>query len=329
MLATLSARLAPGVYQARPEVLQGRVPKTFKLFPVSKVWYPEDIFGCWPNSTYCSAHEPYCIVIWHTWSDFFASGRDWRLKTKIDVKGTMPGTDHKLTHVRIDSMYQENQVGWAWVWANTRKFAVLNADTREVLWKVEGDQIMQKKNEWVKNEYEPNVEVWAPRLDAWLRLGLLVRTGWMACHYANMILTFEYVPKEPPEPATVRVYVYDRQTSKPIEGAYVALLSGNKVVADGRTRRDGWAVLNNVPAGVEGISYTLKVRRDGYQEYSDAVEVKPGVNEFGVALVPLPSPPPPDWLKWAIIGGIVIVVGGTAMAYARRKAEKPMVVVTK
>jgi hypothetical protein len=139
------------------------------------------------------------------------------------------------------------------------------------------------------------------------------------------MLTVEYIPATPPEPATVHIYVYNRQTSSAVGGALVQLLSGNKIVAQGYTAGDGWVVLKNVPAGAEGVSYTLLVAKGGYEEYKDSVDVVPGENSFRVALVPSPSPPIP-W-EWIIGGAAIVVIGGVAIAATRKRPEERIIVV--
>ena len=193
------------------------------------------------------------------------------------------------------------------------------------MWEVRNEQIVQGDNKWETNKYEPNVDVSnVSRIDVRLYGRLDVWTGYFDTHFAKMLITFEYVPEVPPEPATVKIYVYDRQTNKPIGGALVQILSGNKIIAEGYTRSDGWVVFNNVPAGFEGISYTLLVTKSGYHDYSDSIDVVPGTNEFRVALTPIPSPPIP-W-NWIIGGAAVIVIGGTAMALMGRKSREIVVV---
>jgi hypothetical protein len=139
------------------------------------------------------------------------------------------------------------------------------------------------------------------------------------------MLTVEYIPETPPQPATVHIYVYNQETAAPVDGALVQLLSGNKIVAQGYTGRDGWVTLHNVPAGVEGVSYTLLVTKSGYEEYKESIDVVPGENTFRVALVPKPAAPIP-W-EWIIAGAAVVVIGGVAIAATRKKPEERVIVV--
>jgi hypothetical protein len=138
------------------------------------------------------------------------------------------------------------------------------------------------------------------------------------------MLTVEYVPSTPPTPATVHIYVYNRQTSKPVGSALVQLLSGDKIIAQGYTGSDGWVTFNNVPSGEEGVSYTLDVLKSGFVEYKESVDIVPGENSIKVALTPSPTPPIP-W-EWIIAGAAVVVIGGVAIAATRRKGPEVVVV---
>ena len=314
--------LRQAVYYARPETLQEKVPKTFKLFPVADYFYLKE--GA--HTDFCPepGHEPNCIRFRMEWYYTPVCHGWWYLKTPIDVQAEMPGSDHTFTFAQLDSMIR---VGWGtWILQNTRAFGLLNAETRDVIWDVWDEKIWQGDNTWQTNKYPVKIDVSrVAKIDVGLIGVLRCLTGGFNTHFSNMLVTFEYVPKTPPEPATVRIYVYNRQTAKPVKGALVQLLSGNKVVAQGYTGGDGWVVFENVPAGAEGISYTLLVMVSGYEEYKDSVDVMPGENVFRVALVPKPTQPIP-W-EWIIGGVAVVAVGGVVMAATRPK--KPEVVVVK
>jgi hypothetical protein len=309
------------VYYARPEVLQNKVPKTFKFTPVADYWYLKS--GA--HTSFCpeSGHDPNCIRFEMQWFYVPVCYGYWYLKTPIDVKSQMPGSGHTLIFAQFDSMIR---VGWGtWILQNSRGFQVLNADTRDVLWEVWDEKIMQGDNTWTTNKYPLKVDVsTVAKIDVGLIGVLRCLTGAFNTHFANMFVTFEYVPTTPPEPATVHIYVYDRQTSKPIGGALVQLLSGQKVIAQGYTGGDGWVTFNNVPAGVEGVSYTLDIMKSGYVEYTDSIDVVPAENSFKFALTPVPSPPIP-W-EWIIAGAAVVVIGGVAIAATRRKGPEVVVV---
>jgi len=315
------------VYLARPEVLAEKVPKTFKLFPVADYFYPAGGWCHQHNTEFCPepGHEPNCIR-WHVaWSDIFAGVGTYKLKTPIRIKDQMPGTGHMLTFAQFDGMLK---IGWGtWITEHSRSFTIY-ADS-DVAFRVEGDKISHGDNTWITNKYPMKVDISRyDTLDVELWQKLTVLTGGFSAHWANTLITVEYVPTTPPTPATVHIYVYDRQTSKPVGGALVQLLSGNKIVAQGYTGSDGLVTFQNVPGGEEGVSYTLLVAKSGYEDYKDEVEVVPGENSFRVPLVPIPTPPLPDWVKWLAIGSAVVVVGGVAIA-ATRKPAKPEVVVVK
>jgi hypothetical protein len=311
------------VFQARPAVLQGRVPKTFKLFPVNDYWFT---VGFAHNTEFdpTPGHFPYCIRFHHNWNELFAGVGTWRLKTKIDVQGTMPGTDHKLTFVTIQAMIEVGSL--TGLLGNERSFTIYGDDF--VLFRAEGERIVQGDKQWVVNNFKDiNVPVTYPTMDAELSAYVRALTGGVAVHYAWMMFTVEYIPKTPPEPATVNIFVSNQQTGNPVGGALVQLLSGNKIVAQGTTGSDGWVSLKNVPAGVEGVSYTLIISKAGFEDYKDAIDVVPGVNTFRFALVPKPGLQIP-W-QWVALGIGVIVVGGVAMAAMRRRPERPEIVVVR
>ena len=315
------------VYMAKPEVLAGKVPKTFKLWPTNVLWYLVGGHNTW----ICDEHVepdvgPYCIKFAHEWDWFWVGKGIWRLKSPINIRTEMPGTGHMLTYVELKSMYR---LGWGtWVLQNGRRLSIYGDETE--VWRVEGAKIVQRKDGFPPDAENPNkysikVDV-SPysKLDVELWASNEVFTGYLETHYANVLLTVEYVPETPPEPATVKVYVYNRQTGSAIIGAYVALLSGNKIVASGYTGSDGWVTLHNIPAGVEGVSYTLLVTAGGFHEYKDSVDVVPGENMFRVALAPVPAPPIP-W-EWVVGGIAAVVIGGVVIATMRRRAP-PVVVV--
>lgn len=300
-------------YHARVKALEDRVPRTFKFYPVRDWWYL--IAG--GNTEYCteSGHDPNCIKFVCNWYQGFTAGV-WGLKTPIRVVDEMPGSNHKLTYFELDAMVR---VGWGTICPRLDRFVgVLNADTEDFVWSVGSDQITLGERQWYTNKYNLRIDVSnVKRLDVQFGAGIIVLTGGLDVHFAKILMTVEYVPETPPEPATVSVYVYNRQNGKPVGGARVQLLSGNKVVADGYTGRDGWVTFSGVPAGVEGVSYTLWVLASGYYEYRDAIDVVPGVNRFTIGLTPVPTIPIP-W-EWIIAGSVVVVGGGVAMALARRR----------
>jgi len=306
-------------YPARPEVLQGRVSKTVKLIPVKDYWYLVEGINTHPCPE--PGHDPNCIRF--EASLIQGSRGVWRLKVPIDVYRSMPGSGHVLALAQLDSMIR---IGWGtWIVKNDRAFSVVDADTGDVLWEAVNEMIFQGDGKFETNTYKPNVSVSGiRRIDVVLSSLMLCVTGGFSTHFANMMLTFEYVPDKPPEPATVKVYVYDRQTNRPVRGAFVQILAGDKVVAEGYTGWDGWAVFSNVPACEEGTGYALLVSKSGYHEHKDVIEVFPGENSFRVALTPMPSPPIP-W-EWILAGVAVVTIGGVAIASAARRRPEVVVV---
>jgi hypothetical protein len=302
-----------------------RVPKTFKFTPVADWWYPTGGWCYQHNTDFCplSGHEPNCIRFHVAWSYLFKGLGTYRLKTPIDIKGAMPGSDHKLTFASIEALID---IGWGtWIIENSRSLTIYGDN--DILFKAEGEKIAQGDKTWITNNFKDINKPIAnyKTLDVELSACISVLTGAFSTHYRNVLLTVEYVPTTPPEPATVHIYVYDRQTSKPVGGALVQLLSGDKIIAQGYTGWDGWVTFNNVPAGEEGVSYTLDILKSGYVEYKDAVNIVPGENSLKVALTPAPSPPIP-W-EWIIGGAAVVVIGGVAIAATRKKPEERIYVV--
>lgn len=314
-------------YTAQPGVLQERVPKTFKLFPVADYWYPAGGFCGQHNTDFCpaSGHEPNCIRFYHEWWHIFPGVGTYRLKTPIDVKGTMPGTGHKLTFASIEALVD---IGWGTlILANSRRLTIYGDN--DILFQAVDEKIAQGDKTWTTNNFKDiNKDVSGySNLNVELYAKTSVLTGGFSAHYRYIMLTVEYIPETPPEPATVKIYVYNRQTGKPVGGALVQLLSGNKIVAQGYTGGDGWITLSNVPAGAEGVSYTLLVTKGGFEEYKDSVDVVPGENSFRVALVPIPTPPIP-W-EWILGGAAAVVVGGVIIAAATRKKPEEKIIVVR
>ncbi|MEM2163692.1 MAG: carboxypeptidase-like regulatory domain-containing protein [Candidatus Bathyarchaeia archaeon] len=320
------------VYHARSETLQEKVTKTFRFVPVTNWFYPSGAWCNQHNTDFCpeAGHEGICIRWSIIWSSFFKSIGEYRLKTPIDIKSTMPGTGHTLTFAKIKAMINIDPYPWTWIFDNLRGF-IIYADGNEVF-KAENEKINQGLNTWYENNFPMKIDISYNRtLDVKLWSVLSCLTGSFRTHLAEPSITIEYIPETPPQPATVRIYVYNRQTGQPVSGALVQLLSGNKVVAQGYTGGDGWVAFQNVPAGIEGVSYMLRVTKGGFETYEEAVDVKPGENSFNVPLVPIPTPPLPEWVKYFIIGSVVVVGGGVAIAALRRpkRPEKPEIIVVK
>jgi len=315
------------VYLAHPEVMMDRVPKTFKFTPVADWWYPAGGWCHQHNTDFCPlpGHEPDCIRFYVEWWYPFKGVGTYRLKTPIDVKGTMPGSDHKLTFASIEALID---IGWGtWITQNDRSLTIYGDN--DILFKAEGEKIAQGDKTWVTNNFK---DINKPitnynTLDVELFARISNVTGAFSTHYRNVILVVEYIPATPPQPVTVHIYVYNQETATPVGGALVQLLSGNKIVAQGYTGRDGWVTFRNVPAGIEGVSYMLLVTKSGYEEYKESIDVVPGENSFKVALVPKPAAPIP-W-EWIIGGAAVVVIGGVAIAAATRKKPEERVIVVK
>lgn len=325
-----------GVAYANAEVLQERVPKTYSLYPIDTYWYLRERTrdGYAPRYTeICreEGHYPNCIKYHNAWSDPLTALGEWELKTPINFKGDAPGSGHRLTFVQLKGMYRVDPGTWTlqddrWVVIFSKKDSV-----EERLWYASGNQLERGNNQWYTNRYSLDIDLSPyPNFSVYLNNLLKVLTGRAETHYAEMIVTIDYIPGQPPEPATVKVAVRNRQTARPVSGARVALKSGERIIAEGYTDLNGEITMYNIPAGVEGVSYTLVVSASGFYDYSGSVEVKPGTNAFSIDLAPKPF----SWeeltlWQWLLIGGAVVVVGGVAMAAIGRAAGRERIVVVR
>lgn len=233
----------------------------------------------------------------------------------------MPGIDHTLTFVSVKCMVKAD---WGTHVQEHSRHIRIYGDS-DILFEVSAKTIQYGDRQWYENRYLANIPITYPHLNAEIFSLLRFYSGAMSSHFYQVLATVEYVPTVPPEPATVRVHVYNRATGASVGDALVRLMSGDKVVASGYTAGDGWVELLNVPGGVEGISYTLKISAGGYENYEEAKDVVPGVNEFDIPLVPIPTPPLPWWVWW-LVGGVV-VVGAITIIPPLLKREKPIIVV--
>jgi hypothetical protein len=142
--------------------------------------------------------------------------------------------------------------------------------------------------------------------------------------HANKIkLDCEYYAETPPETATVKLTVTNSQTGALVKGAYVALMSGARIVADGYTD-DGEVVFVNIDEG----SYTLKVLAGGYYNFEQSIIVEPPSVWYTVKIAPIPTPPTPSWIYW-VVGGIAALGAITIVPSLVKKKEEERIVVVK
>jgi len=263
----------------------------------------------------CPDHENCFKAEQGTW-DLRVSGT-WHLKVPIDVKSVMPGTRQKILQLTALGM-REGWLGWAgWVFACEARFVRDGAESPPF-------RINCNSDDWRENKFKDlNIDLSTTReLDfrLWQDVAFgFPSTGPLAMHAANIKVDCEYYSDIPPETATVRLTVIDSKSGKLVSDAYVALMSGARVVADGYTD-GGEVIFENVEEG----SYTVKVLAGGYYNFEMAVDVEPPSVWYELRIVPIPTPPIPDWVKYAVIGTGVLI---GAVAVLKRK--KPEVVVVK
>jgi hypothetical protein len=300
------------------EALGERLSKAFSLYPVQNYWYLEN----GSNTEFCPDHFPDCIRFRYEWWFPTPGAGTWSLKAPINPQSECPGTDHRLLSFQVDGWFSNY---WAFGIGDKRKITVRDVRTTDNIWSVEDQSISMGDHTWITNFYSIKKDVSKyTSLNVSLWAGIACTTGGIERHFARMIMTIDYVPSVPPQPATVTIFVKNRETAMGISGAYVALKSGNLVVAQAYTDFSGKVVFHNVPAGVEGVSYTLVATASGFEDYSDAVDILPGDNSLTINMVPKPLAIPTEWI---IAGGAVLVIAGVAVAMGMRGKGERIVVV--
>jgi len=307
------------VYSAKPEVLQEKYSRPFSLFPVGDWWYLD-----WGDNTeFCDkpGHEPNCIRYVTNWA--FASAGEWKLKVPINILAEMPGTEHELDFVSLKAgSFDITFPLGATRYRELRVFA-----DSDIVFEALTHHIALPDNQFEETVFPNIAEPIAGynTLQVALYASGMCLSGGFVDHFKEIKFNIRYVPDVEPEPATVRIYVSNRQTGTPVNRAYVALKDGTRVVADGYTGSDGWIEFLGVPGGVVGIGYDLTVTASGYYSYSDSIFVEPGVNSFTFKLAPTPEQPIP-WWTWWLVGGVA-VIGAITILPSVLKREKPIYVV--
>lgn len=304
--------------------------KTFAFYPVENYWRAVEAAQSEP------CQEPWhkldggsrCIRVWMRWDSPVGGHGRWRLKNPISIRGECPGSNHRITSLRLKTLAQvDNGLYWAFY----RRISIL-ADNVEV-WKAEGDQIPLIRDKESFVAFSPNTDV---SLHNYVDIELDVYAyylvgGFIAAHYFDIEMDISYFTEEPPQTGVVEVYVTNAETGRPVGGATVEILSGEQVIAGGRTDMSGKATFPNVEAEANGSNYVLRVTASGYYERRMGITVKPNVtNRFEVTLDPKPF----SWedltlTQWILIGGAVIVIGGVAMAAMGRAAGRERIMVVK
>lgn len=268
------------------------------------------IHGC---PEVCTAHTPFCFKC----VGAFASRRSghWSLLDPLSIADIMPGTKQKLLEMSIKALLDDG-VQWGYIIENSIR---LLADGAEIF---KRDVYHDVVNVWKANKWALNADIsTVNRLDIDLDMDVDGTVGWATLHNAQIILSGEYYTVVPPATATVRVTVRSRETDVLIAKAYVALMSGATVIADGYT--DGGEIsFANINEG----SYTVKVRAGGYYDFEQSIDVVAPSVWYDVKIVPIPVVPLPDWVKYAALGigalGVITVVP----AVIRRKPEEKVFV---
>jgi len=256
----------------------------------------------------CPEHEPYCFKSDGYWGGS-VNGTAYLIDL-LDISSIMQGTRRKLLTISIDAMAQ-----WGGTGGSSDAFITLVADGANIFER----SLYHGVWEWKKNLFELNKDVEVvKKLD--VQYGAVITNpigGWVDLHGSNIILTGEYYVTIPPPTATIKVNIVNRDTMKPVNRAYVALISGAIVVADGFTDSSGDISFNNIDKG----SYTLRVTAGGYRDFEQSIDVMPPTVSYRVKVVPIPVTPLPWWLVPVVIG--TVVLGGGAVVYTISK--KPAV----
>jgi hypothetical protein len=237
-----------------------------------------------------------------------------KLIDPLAIKSIMPGTKQKLLKLSIYSMV-DNFAGLYQAKALIR----LVADNAKIF---ERD-VYHTGDAWRLNEFTLDNDVSTVNtLDLQFVEGASGIMGYVTLHCTQIKLEGEYYSVIPPVTATVKLTVTNNKTGALVKGAYVALMSGATVVADGYT--DGGAVLfKNIDKG----SYTVKVLTGGYYDFEQSVDVVSPSVWYTIKIVPIAVAPLPTWVYWAV-GGITALGAITVIpAVIKRKGEEKVIVV--
>jgi len=274
-------------------------------------------YGCGPTGgcpVPCPDHEPYC------WRAVGLVGQrmvgNISLVDPVKIPVVMPGTKQKLLELSIPGLL-DNGVGWGYRAASSIKLLV---DEAQVLYRN-----LYHASDWAgaPNKFTLDKDVsGAQLLQFILRMdcdGGMV--GYATLHHAKLKIDGEYYNDVPPVTATVRLTITNSKTGALVKGAYVALMSGARIVADGYT--DGGEVkFENINEG----SYTVKVVAGGYYEFEQSIEVEPPSVWYVIKIVPIPTVPTPTWVYWAV-GGVAALGAITVIPSIIRRKEERVVVV--
>jgi len=268
------------------------------------------IMGC---AVECPDHAPYCFKA-EAPAGTESGGRAYLLDP-LPIPIIMPGTKQKILTVSVKSMLTAFS-GWYGAESSIR----LVADGAIIFER----PVYHYGDKWRDNIFEPLLDISTVKnLDVQLYLaahGFWV--GWCTLHCAEVTLSAEYYSDVPPVTADVKLTVTNSKTGALIKGAYVALMSGARVVANGYT--DGGEVLfENIDEG----SYTVRVLAGGYYDFEQSIEVVSPSVWYEIKIVPIPVEPIPTWL-WYVVGGVAVLGAITVIpSIIKRKGEERVIVV--
>ena len=189
----------------------------------------------------------------------------WYLNDPINLGYVMPGINRKILRVASQGLY-EGSYGVGGGIQNS--FIRLFADDGEIFM---SPKLRHGNNVWVINEFIVNQNV-----DQFSNLNFNVKQEVQANAPSTtvvendgyFIIEGEYYTETPPARATVMINVFDRDNQTNISGADVSIMNGPIVIAKDFTNGGG-VIFNNIDEG----SYSLKVRKSGYEPYEQSIQV--------------------------------------------------------
>jgi len=260
----------------------------------------------------CPIHAPYC------YRAPASAGTDkvgtMRLLDPLAIKSIMSGTKQKLLKLTVYGMVTD-----FWGWYAAAAWIRLVADSAEIFKR----DVFHAGDSWRLNEFALDRDVsTVNNLDVQFREDCAGYTGYVTLHCSQIKLDAEYYAETPPVTATVKLSIKNSKTEALVKDAYVALMSGAVIVADGYTD-GGEVIFEKVDEG----SYTVKVLAGGYYAFEKSIDVTPPSVWYDVKIVPIPVTPIPSWV-WYVGGGIAALGAVTIIpSIIKRKPEDKVIVV--
>lgn len=235
----------------------------------------------------------------------------WYPINPILIKNEMPGTKQKILNIIC---YGMQRVGPLTTVSGVRNVISLKSNNDLIF---TSQEIVKADFDWARNEIVVDKMIdYYTNLNITLKQGCGVLTGSYYSDIRDVAISCEYYTVEPPPTCDVKIDVKNRETGAGVPKAYVALMSGATVIADGYTD-SGSITFHNVDEG----SYVLRITAGGYDTLELAVDVKSPSVWYIARLVPIPSVPLPSWVIPAVV--VVLVLGGTGVAYSVLKKPAP------